>query len=34
VTISGDVTVIPEPGTAALLMLGLAGLGVAGRRRA
>jgi hypothetical protein len=34
VTISGDVTVIPEPGTAALLMLGLAGLGFAGRRRA
>jgi hypothetical protein len=34
VSISGDVTVIPEPGTAALLLLGLAGLGVAGRRRA
>jgi hypothetical protein len=34
VTISGDVTVIPEPGTAALLLLGLAGLGMAGRRRA
>jgi hypothetical protein len=34
VTISGDVTVIPEPGTAALFLLGLVGLGVAGRRRA
>jgi hypothetical protein len=34
VSISGDVTVIPEPGTAALLLFGLAGLGVAGRRRA
>jgi hypothetical protein len=26
-------TVVPEPGTAAMLGLGLAGLGVAGRRR-
>ena len=34
VTISGDVTLIPEPGTAALLLLGLTGLGMAGRRRA
>lgn len=34
VTISGDVALIPEPGTAALLMMGLLGLGVAGRRRA
>ena len=34
VTISADVTVIPEPGTAALFLLGLVGLGVAGRRRA
>jgi len=33
VTISGDVSIIPEPGTAALLGLGLAGLGVVGRRR-
>jgi len=34
VTISGDVSEIPEPGTASLLLVGLAGLGVAGRRRA
>jgi hypothetical protein len=34
VSISGDVTVIPEPGTAALLLIGLMGLGAAGRRRA
>jgi hypothetical protein len=34
VTISGDVAPIPEPTTAALLMLGLVGLGMAGRRRA
>jgi hypothetical protein len=34
VTISGDVALVPEPGTASLLLLGLAGLGVAGRRRA
>jgi hypothetical protein len=33
VTISGDVSPIPEPGTAALLGLGLADLGVVGRRR-
>ena len=33
VTISGDVTVVPEPGTVSLLMLGLVGLGIAGRRR-
>jgi len=33
VTISGDVSQVPEPGTASLLLLGLAGLGVAGRRR-
>jgi hypothetical protein len=34
VTISGDVSQIPEPGTASLLFVGLLGLGVAGRRRA
>jgi hypothetical protein len=33
VSISGDVSQIPEPGTALLLMLGLTGLGVSGRRR-
>jgi hypothetical protein len=33
VSISGDVTVIPEPGTAMLLLFGLTGLGMAGRRR-
>jgi hypothetical protein len=32
VTISGDVSLIPEPGTAMLMLLGLTGLGVAGRR--
>jgi hypothetical protein len=34
VTISGDITPIPEPGTAMLMLLGLTGLGVVGRRRA
>jgi hypothetical protein len=33
VTISADVSQIPEPGTALLLALGLTGLGVASRRR-
>jgi hypothetical protein len=33
VTIFGEVSQIPEPGTAALLFLGLTGLGVVGRRR-
>jgi PEP-CTERM motif len=33
VTISADVTQVPEPGTSALLLIGLAGLGAAGRRR-
>lgn len=33
VTISADVSQIPEPGTALLLLLGLTGLGVASRRR-
>lgn len=32
-TISGDVTVIPEPGTIVLTMAGLAGLAAMGRRR-
>ncbi len=34
VTISADVSQVPEPGTAALLLVGMAGLGLAGRRRA
>jgi hypothetical protein len=34
VTISGDVSQVPEPGTAMLMLLGLTGLGMAGRRRA
>jgi hypothetical protein len=34
VTISADVSQVPEPGTASMLLLGLAGLSVAGRRRA
>jgi len=33
-TISATTTPIPEPGTAAMLLLGLAGLAVTGRRPA